>query len=66
MDRAYCTKVLQEAEQELEAATTRTAVNAAAKKLQRARAELKQLGAGQAEEPKRATGQARKRESEPR
>jgi hypothetical protein len=43
MDRAYWTKALREAERELEAATTRTAVNAAAKKLQRAKAELKQL-----------------------
>jgi hypothetical protein len=40
VDHAYWTKALQEAERELEAATTRTAVNAAAKKLQRARAEL--------------------------
>jgi hypothetical protein len=36
MDREYWTKALREAERELEAATTRTAVNAAAKKLQRA------------------------------
>ena len=35
---------LREAEAELEAATTRTAINAAAKKLQRVKAELKRLG----------------------
>ena len=40
---------LQEAERELEAATKRTTVNAAAKKLQRARAELKRLEAEPAE-----------------
>jgi hypothetical protein len=45
VDRAYWTKTLREAERELEAATTRTAVNAAAKELQRARAELKALDA---------------------
>jgi hypothetical protein len=48
------------AERELEAATTRTAVNAAAKKLLRARAELKQLGAEPAEEPKRRSSRVRK------
>jgi hypothetical protein len=42
-DRDYWTKALQQAERELEAATTRTEVNAAATKLQRARAELKAL-----------------------
>jgi hypothetical protein len=42
---------LREAEAELEAATTRTEVNAAAAKLQRAKAELKALEA--AERPKR-------------
>jgi hypothetical protein len=41
VDRAYWTKKLREAE--LEAARTRTEVNAAAKKLQRAKAELKAL-----------------------
>ena len=43
MDRDYWTKALREAERKLEAATTRTAVNTAAKKLQRAKAELKAL-----------------------
>lgn len=43
MDRAYWMKVLQEAERELNAARGRTAINAAARRLQRARAELKRL-----------------------
>jgi hypothetical protein len=59
MDREYWTKALREAEQELEAATTRTAVNAAAKKLQRTKAELKQLEAEPAGETKRAVALAR-------
>jgi hypothetical protein len=42
-DRAYWTKRLEEAERELEAAKGRTALNAASKKLQMARRELKQL-----------------------
>jgi hypothetical protein len=42
-DQAYWTKKLQEAERELDAARTRTAVNAAAKKLHLAKAELKRL-----------------------
>jgi hypothetical protein len=41
----YWTKALREAEAELEAARTRTAVNTAAKKLQRAKAELRALEA---------------------
>ena len=45
MDVKYWTKALREAEAELEAARTRTAVNAAAKKLQRAKAELRALEA---------------------
>jgi hypothetical protein len=44
MDREYWTKALNEAERELEAATTRTALNAAAKKVMRAKQELKWLG----------------------
>jgi hypothetical protein len=44
-DREYWTRKLQEAERELEAATTRSDVNAAAKRLQRAKAELKRLEA---------------------
>jgi hypothetical protein len=51
MDRDYWTKKLQQAEAELDAATTLTAVKAAAKKLQRAKAELKELEA--AKRPKR-------------
>jgi hypothetical protein len=42
-DLEYWTRKLQEAEVELEAARTRTAVNAAAKKLQLAKAEVKRL-----------------------
>ena len=42
-DLAYWTKKLQEAERELEAARTRTAVNAAAKKLHLAKSELRRL-----------------------
>jgi hypothetical protein len=45
MDRSYWQRKLQEAEQELDAATTRRAINAAAKKLQRAKRELKRLEA---------------------
>ena len=44
---------LQEAEAELDAARTRTQVNEAAKRLQRAKAELKRLEIGQAEKPQR-------------
>jgi hypothetical protein len=51
MDRAYWTKQLQEAERELDAATTRTTINAAARKLQAARAELTRLD--EQEKPKR-------------
>jgi hypothetical protein len=42
-DRAYWTKQLREAEAELAAAKRRYELNAAAKKLQRAKAELKRL-----------------------
>jgi hypothetical protein len=52
-DREYWTKQLREAEAELEAATRRSDVNAAAKRLQRAKAELKRLEAESAERPKR-------------
>jgi hypothetical protein len=48
----FWTRKLREAEAELDAARTRTALDAAAKKLQRARAALKALQA-QAEKPKR-------------
>jgi hypothetical protein len=44
-DRERLTKQLQEAERELDAARTLPALNAAAKKLQRVRAELKALEA---------------------
>ena len=44
---------LREAEAELEAATGRSAVNAAAKKLQRVKAELNRLSEEPAEAPKR-------------
>jgi Skp family chaperone for outer membrane proteins len=43
MDRDYWTKELREAEAELVAAKRRTELNAAAKRLQRAKAELKAL-----------------------
>ena len=41
MDLEYWKKALREAERELEAATTRSAVNVAAKKVMRAKQELK-------------------------
>jgi hypothetical protein len=43
MDLKFWQKVLREAERELDAATTRTALDAAAKKFMRAKAELKRL-----------------------
>jgi hypothetical protein len=45
MDLKFWQKALREAERELDAAITRTALNAAAKKLMRAKAELKRLQA---------------------
>jgi hypothetical protein len=51
--REFWTRKLREAEAELDEAKTRTALDAAAKKLQRARAALKALEAEQAEKPKR-------------
>ena len=53
MDRSYWQRKLQEAEAELDAARTRTEVNAAAKKLQRAKAELRALEDVPADRPKR-------------
>jgi hypothetical protein len=53
MDRDYWTKELREAEAELAAAKGRTELNAAAKRLQRAKTELKRLEAEAAERPKR-------------
>jgi hypothetical protein len=41
----YCMSILREAERELEAATTRTALNAASRKLMDAKRELKRLQA---------------------
>src|ERR687891_960657 len=58
-DRDYWTKALREAERELEAATTRSAVNTAAKKLPRAKAELKALEDVLAERPKRESTRGR-------
>ena len=43
MDRDCWTKVLNEAERELEAATTRSGLNAAARKVKRAKQQLKWL-----------------------
>ena len=43
MDLKFWDKTLREAERELDAATTRTALDAAAKKLMRAKAGLKRL-----------------------
>ena len=61
MDREYWTKQLQEAERELDAAIGRTALNAAARKLQRARAELKRLEAEPANRPKQRVTASRAR-----
>ncbi len=44
MDRDYWTKALNVAERELEAATTRSGLNAAARKVMRAKQQLKWLG----------------------
>jgi hypothetical protein len=57
MNRAYWTKQLEEAKRELDAARTRTTLNAAARKLQQARAELKRLDAE--EQPKRRPSRGR-------
>ena len=53
MNRTYWTKVLQEAERELQAATRLSEINAAARKLQRAKAELRQLDAERPKKPNR-------------
>ena len=60
-DRAYWTRALQKAGRKLDAAKGRTAVNAAARKLQRERAELKRLDESEpSKEPKpRVTTRAR-------
>jgi hypothetical protein len=57
-DRQYWTQQLREAEAELEAATRRSDVNAAASKLQRAKAELKRLEAQETGRPKRRATRA--------
>jgi hypothetical protein len=57
MDRDYWTKELAEAERELDAAKGRLALNAAASRLQRARAELKRLET--ADQPKRPASRRR-------
>jgi hypothetical protein len=44
MDQSYWQRVVEEAEEELQAATKPSDVNTAARKLQRARAELRWLG----------------------
>jgi len=56
--RERLTKAVEQAERELDAATTRTTINAAAAKLQRARAELKRLDAAPSERPKRRSRQS--------
>jgi hypothetical protein len=50
-DREYWTRQLEDAQRELEAATKRSEVDAAAKRLQRAKSELKAL---EADRPKRS------------
>jgi hypothetical protein len=52
-DLEYWTKKLRDAERELEAATKHSDVNAAAKRSQLVKAELKRLEAQAAERPKR-------------
>jgi hypothetical protein len=57
-DRQYWTERLKQAEAELEVATRRSDVNAAAKRLQRAKAELKALEAESAKRAKRRASRA--------
>jgi hypothetical protein len=59
MDLTYWQTALREAEAELEAARTRTELNAAAKKFQRAKAALKELEAETAGKPKRRSSRGR-------
>jgi hypothetical protein len=54
MDRERWTKLLREAEAELDAARGKVATDAAARKLMRIRAELKAIGPGPAKRPKRS------------
>jgi hypothetical protein len=58
MDRDYWIKALRKAERELEAATTRIAIDAAAKTLMCAKAELKQLDTNPTARPKRRASRA--------
>ena len=51
MDLKFWKKALREAERELGAATTRTALDEAAKKLMRAKAELKVRRQGRTDQP---------------
>jgi hypothetical protein len=57
-DLTYWTAKLRQAEQELDAARTRTAVGEAASRYQRAKAEVKRLEAEAAKRPKRRTNRA--------
>jgi polyhydroxyalkanoate synthesis regulator phasin len=57
-DREYWTRQLREAERELDAATRRSDVNAAAKRLQLVKAELRQLEAKATRRPKRRSSRA--------
>jgi hypothetical protein len=59
-ERERLTKAVDEGERELDAAKMLSAVNAAAKKLQRARAELKTFEAEVAERPKRRPSRGRR------
>jgi hypothetical protein len=62
--RAWVIKAIEDAERELAAAKGRTALNAAARKLQRARAELKGLEEqDKPKRPKRTTTRGRDRAS---
>jgi hypothetical protein len=59
MDITYWQTALREAEGQLDAARTRSELNAAAKKLQRAKAALKELEAETAGKPKRRSSRGR-------
>jgi hypothetical protein len=58
-DLKYWTTKLREAEAELEAATRRSDINAAAKRLQMAKAELRRLEAKEAKRSKRPSRDSR-------
>jgi hypothetical protein len=57
-DLAYWITKLRDAEAELESARTRTAINAAAKRVMRAKAELKRLEADRPKRPSRGSRSA--------